>query len=51
VGLSQIQHSAAAFLLKCTLNVAFPYTQSLAKAAIFVYTVKAMNRTAEVEKN
>ena len=49
VGLSHFQHSSAAFLLKCTRNVAFPYTQSLAKAAIFVYSVKAVNSTAEVE--
>jgi len=48
-GLSQFQHSAALFLLKCTPNVSFPYIKSLAKTAIFVYSVKTVNITAEGE--
>ena len=47
VGLSHFQHSAAHFLLMFKGNVVFPCIQSLAKAAIFVYTVKTKNSTRE----
>ena len=49
VGLSHFQHSAAHFLLKCTGIFDFPYIQSLAKAAIFVYSAKTTNSTTEVK--
>ena len=49
VGLSDGQHSAAPFLIRYMGNVVFPYIQSLAKAAIFLYSAKTMNSTAEVE--
>ena len=48
-GRSYFQYSAAPFLLSCSRNVAFPYTQSVAKAAISVYGVKTVNSTAAVE--
>jgi hypothetical protein len=51
MGFSQFQHTAAYFLLKYTRTFGFPYIQNLAKAAILVYSVKAMNSTIEVESN
>ena len=50
VGLSHVQHIAAYFLLRYTANVAFPCTQSLAKASIWLYSVKIMSNTAEDDK-
>ena len=49
VGLSHVQHSAVHFLLRYTGNVGFRYIYSLAKAAIFFYSVKTMKSTAEGE--
>jgi len=53
VGLSHVQHSATPFLIRYTGNVGFRYilVQSLAKAAIFLYSVKTMKNNEETEYN
>ena len=35
-------------MFRCTANVAFPYTKSLAKAYISLYGVKIMNNPAKM---
>jgi hypothetical protein len=40
---------ASPSLHKCTGNFGFPCMKSISAAAISVYTVQKMNRTAEVE--
>jgi len=49
VGLSDVQHSAAPFLIRYAGNVGFRYVQSLAKAAILLYSVKTMKNIEEFE--